>query len=275
LALQITGPTLFLNLAGDGDGFVDAQPPGVVCKEDCPQIYPSGTVVTLTAYAETLLDNFAGWQGACNGAGITCTLTMDADTVVTAAFEAETIDFVGVPRNGEPPLTMQFTTTSTGTMNTIIAYRWKFGDGGLADTLNPTHTYKSAGNFGVTLAIIGEKGTIEESKPDYITVKLPPGVPTATFRSDITSGPAPLTVTFTAVPSGTVEQWLWDFGDGNTASTGPEVSHTYFSKGTVDVSLVVSNNKGSSYVNRPNYITVTMTNQPTIYLPLVMRNFHP
>ena len=47
LILHITGPTLNLDLAGDG--FVDVQPSGQVCEEDCLSMYPSGTVVTLRA----------------------------------------------------------------------------------------------------------------------------------------------------------------------------------------------------------------------------------
>jgi PKD repeat protein len=90
----------------------------------------------------------------------------------------------------------------------------------------------------------------------------------------VVSGTAPLTVTFTAVTSGTVEYWHWTFGDGAEAFTGPVVQHTYVTPGAFNVSLTVSNTYGSYTINKPGYITV---NPPPgtahqVYLPLVLRN---
>jgi len=95
----------------------------------------------------------------------------------------------------------------------------------------------------------------------------------ANFSADIVSGTAPLTVTFTAVTSGTVEYWHWTFGDGAEAFTGPVVQHTYVTPGVFDVSLTVSNTYGSYTVNRPGYITVNPPPGPAyqVYLPLVLK----
>ena len=71
------------------------------------------------------------------------------------------------------------------------------------------------------------------------------------------SGLAPLTVTFTATTSGLVEGWLWTFGDGETATTGPMVQHTYQTPGVFDVSLTVSNTSGSYVASEPDFITVS------------------
>jgi hypothetical protein len=97
-----------------------------------------------------------------------------------------------------------------------------------------------------------------------------PGAPTATFSADVTSGDVPLDVTFTAITSGTVEGWLWRFGDGGTAITGPVVSHTYVQAGTFDVSLVVSNTYGSYLVSEPDLIHVAPVFK--LYLPLMLKN---
>ncbi|MEO0470724.1 MAG: PKD domain-containing protein, partial [Bacteroidota bacterium] len=60
--------------------------------------------------------------------------------------------------------------------------------------------------------------------------------------SDTVACAPPLTVNFQHLaPSAT--DFLWDFGDGNTA-TLPNPSHTYTAYGTYDVSLVVSNAQG-------------------------------
>jgi PKD repeat protein len=61
-----------------------------------------------------------------------------------------------------------------------------------------------------------------------------------------TSGPAPLTVTFDATASvdsdGTIINYFWDFGDGNTAN-GSTASHTY-APGNYTAQLVVTDNLG-------------------------------
>ena len=206
-----------------------------------------------------------------NGAGGSDTLVRTNYITITEPPSAPQVDFVGAPRNGDAPLTVQFTSTITGT---VTAYGWRFGDDGIADTPNPTHTYANAGSFGVTLVVTGPGGTANVSKPSYIMVNPPPGAPTATFSADVVSGTAPLTVTFTAITSGTVEHWLWHFGDGGTAFTGPMVNHTYVTSGTFDVSLTVSNTHGSFVVSKPDYIAVREKGDESyyIYLPLVMRS---
>jgi PKD repeat protein len=190
---------------------------------------------------------------------------------ITVTQTSPTVDFTATPRNGDAPLHVQFTSIVTGE---VTAYEWRFGDGGIASTPNPTHTYTSAGSFGVTLKVTGPGGPAQTTKPDYITINAPPGAPTATFSADIVSGIAPLTVTFTAVTSGTVEGWHWRFGDGSAAFTGPVVSHTYVTSGTFDVSLTVSNTIGSYTTSKLNYIITKTESEPShaIYLPLILRD---
>jgi len=117
----------------------------------------------------------------------------------------------------------------------VDLWRWRHGEYG-----EPDPYLLSAGSFGVLLAVTGPGGEATKSKSGYITVNASPGTPTATFSADVVSGTSPLAVTFTAVPSGTVEHWLWRFGDGDMAFTGPVVDHTYVTSGTFDVSLTVS-----------------------------------
>ena len=210
-----------------------------------------------------------------SGPGGSDTLSRTNYITVTEPPPAPQVDFSGAPRSGKAPLMVQFTSTVTGT---VTAYGWLFGDGGIADTPNPTHTYASAGNFCVTLVVTGPGGIADVSKHGYITVNAPPGAPTATFSADVVSGTVPLTVTFTAITSGTVEHWLWNFGDGGTTFTGPVVSHTYVTSGTFDVSLTVSNTHGSFVVSKPGYVTVREKGEgPSyfVYLPLVMRSYEP
>ena len=84
---------------------------------------------------------------------------------------------------------------------------------------------------------------------------LPAVVPAADFLADHTSGFSPLTVNFQDTASGCPTSWLWDFGDGTT-STAQHPSHVYASPGTYEVSLTVSNGKGSDTETKTGYITV-------------------
>ena len=177
--------------------------------------------------------------------------------------------FTATPTVGFAPLEVAFGNSSTGD---FASSEWEFGDGLTSALESPTHTYTTIGMHSVTLTITGPGGTASVTKPDYISVTVRPGAPTAAFSCDVVSGTAPLTVTFTAVTTGTVEHWLWSLGDGGMAHTGPVVSHTYVESGTFDVRLTVSNTYGSSVVNRARYITVRTAELVSfVYLPLVVR----
>lgn len=49
----------------------------------------------------------------------------------------------------------------------------------------------------------------------------------ANFTSDVVAGPSPQTVEFTGTYVGNANSYFWDFGDGNTSTGGPTVTHTY------------------------------------------------
>jgi len=86
-------------------------------------------------------------------------------------------DFVGEPREGTAPLTVQFTDLSEGTGGSdILSWLWEFGDGTTSDEQHPTHTYTAVGTYTVTLKVID--GYDQESEPEtkhgYITVVAEP-----------------------------------------------------------------------------------------------------
>lgn len=76
--------------SGSGSGTVTAT--GINCGSDCKQAYSSGSSVTLTASAASG-SVFSGWSGGgCSGTG-NCTVTMSADTTVTATFNLSSDTF--------------------------------------------------------------------------------------------------------------------------------------------------------------------------------------
>jgi hypothetical protein len=84
-ACRTSGLALTVSLTGTGKGTVSSSPAGISCGTDCTQIYPSGTVVTLSAAASSG-STFGGWsKGGCAGTG-TCTLTDNTSVTVVATF---------------------------------------------------------------------------------------------------------------------------------------------------------------------------------------------
>ncbi|KAA6462161.1 hypothetical protein DYQ86_08830 [Acidobacteria bacterium AB60] len=83
-----TTPTnnLTVKLAGTGTGTVSSAPSGITCGTTCTAAFATGSAVTLTAAPGTG-STFGGWSGGgCTGTTTTCTVTLSADTTVTATF---------------------------------------------------------------------------------------------------------------------------------------------------------------------------------------------
>ncbi len=133
---------------------------------------------------------------------------------------------------------MQFMDASSIASGTLAAWSWNFGDGTAVSNLkNPIHIYSSAGTFSVTSIVSSSFGC--QSKDVFVVVVSLS--PTAMFKSDsVCKG---LNTIFTDQSLG-AKQWLWDFGDGTSASTLANPVHKYSSSGTFSVSLLVTSPNG-------------------------------
>ena len=77
--------TLTVTKGGSGTGQVTSNPAGISCGTDCNEVFPINSTVTLNAVPGAGM-GFTGWSGGgCSGTG-PCTVTMSADTAVTANF---------------------------------------------------------------------------------------------------------------------------------------------------------------------------------------------
>lgn len=85
-----------LSVARSGVGTVTSSPAGIDCGGGCAAIFLSGAEVTLTAVPGAK-EIFKGWSGACAGAKLTCSVTMNAAKKVSATFEPalETLAIAG------------------------------------------------------------------------------------------------------------------------------------------------------------------------------------
>lgn len=91
--------------------------------------------------------------------------------------------------------------------------------------------------------------------------------PIADFTANVTAGQTPLTVQFDASgsydPDGDAIAYLWDFGDGNTA-TEEITSHEFTQKGSYDVVLTVKDAARES----KKTITILVTDEPINRAPV-------
>ena len=163
---------------------------------------------------------------------ITMSVTVEANPEVDFTWDNACVD-----------ADVEFTSDYTGGDAT---YSWTFGDGGTSNLPNPTYSYTTPGDYTVTLTITTTLGCVASSSH---TVEIHP-LPNANFAH---TGPACLNqeVEFTNLstsPNGTIDTWVWDFGDGTTvtinAPASPDVTHLYANDGTFDVVLTVTDVEG-------------------------------
>jgi PKD repeat protein len=180
--------------------------------------------------------------------------------------------FSANPTSGTVPLVVEFNNQSTGQ---VLDIQWNFGDGGVSSQSNPTHTYSNVGTYTVILRVTGPGGSSIATR--QITVQNPAiPAPNAAFSANVTSGQAPLNVQFTNQTSGSVNTYVWNFGDG-TLSTSQSPSHQFLLPGTYVVTLLASGPGGLDTAQQaiqvlppPTFTpttTLTPSNTPTGTLP--------
>jgi|SRR5687767_12159194 len=140
------------------------------------------------------------------------------------------------------------TTTNGGVAcRTNCTYRWNFGDNTSAEGMIVAHQYRSVASFPVTLTVTDLRGAQAIAiKP----VPVGPGEPPTAAFTVSPSEPRPNQAVFfnagesKAAPGRVLVEFLWDFGDGTTAS-GSAVSHTYTEEANRVVTLKVTDDAGS------------------------------
>jgi hypothetical protein len=75
---------LSVTKTGGGSGTVSSAPAGIICGVSCTAVFEEGTVITLTAVADSGSE-FTGWSGACSGTG-PCALILWESAEVVANF---------------------------------------------------------------------------------------------------------------------------------------------------------------------------------------------
>jgi PKD repeat protein len=162
-----------------------------------------------------------------------------------------TASFGASPTSGVAPLMVYFDgSASSDSDGRIASYQWSFGDGYSAYGVSVSHTYTTAGSYTATLTVTDDDGS-KSTASKILTVQAAAAnaAPDATFTSTVTSGVAPLVVSFDGSASkdsdGTIVSYAWSFGDGGSGA-GMKVSHTYANTGTFTTTLTVMDDDGAA-----------------------------
>jgi gliding motility-associated-like protein len=135
----------------------------------------------------------------------------------------------------------------------VASFDWDFGDGSTHSTAsNPTHIYTTAGVFNVILTGVTTNGCTFKDTFEIRTGTPPvPNFYATPIPSCIHS-----IINFTSTSTGTITDYVWDFGDGLTSTQGPTTSHAYDTTGTFEVSLTAINNRCKAKITKTAYITI-------------------
>ncbi len=170
------------------------------------------------------------------------------------------------PTSGCSPLTVQFENES----EYGLSYHWLFGDGGQAFVANPVYIYQNPGVYTVTLIVTGfNNGEQDEIvRNEIIEVFGSAQAAFAATPEDVIIPQEP--VNFINLSSN-VDEYLWDFGDGET-STELSPIHYYQNEGVYSISLWVNNeNNCPDSISLVDIITATSASSiefPNAFTPI-------
>ncbi|WP_421724758.1 PKD domain-containing protein [Bauldia sp.] len=133
---------------------------------------------------------------------------------------------------------------STDPEGGVLGYTWTFGDGTVANIVNPTKSYSKGGTYPVRLTVRDDSGLPNGVNTSELSVTVDQG-PVANAGADILAC-ARAEVAFDGSRStdidGVVNSFTWDFGDGNLGG-GDTPVHIYDQPGTYRVFLTIEGEK--------------------------------
>ena len=166
-------------------------------------------------------------------------------------------NFTGTNTGGCNGLTATFNDLSTSDgVNPIISWRWDFGDGNIQTYLSPpfTHTYNTVGVFSVSLITKDASGCLDTLTINNLINSTDPSV---AFSSTDTLTCPGANINWNVNATGTINNYLWNFGDGTTSTLGSPPK-SYLSSGTYSVKLFVTDSYGcTDSLFKSNYIKVS------------------
>jgi hypothetical protein len=230
VTLPVAEYALNLTKTGTGSGSVTENRAVLTCGSQCSNNYPDGTVVSLTAAADSN-SYFAGWSGACSGTG-SCTVTMESTKWVTAVFNKTAP--IAVTTTSLPAATLGTaygrTLTATGG---VKPYSWAVTAGSL-----PAGLTLNAGTGSIT----GTPTALGTGLSFTVQVTDSQGIAaTKTLAMDVVIGPVSVTSSST-LPAATLGTY---YGRTLTATGGVKPYSWAVTDGTLPAGLTLNAGTGS------------------------------
>lgn len=136
-----------------------------------------------------------------------------------------------------------------------LIYSWDFGDNTSAVGANVSHSFRSNGTFTVTVTVTDALGQTSSASTS-VQVYPPPPVASFTYTYYGSGYFVFDASNSTADPSTSINQYIWDFGDGNGDQNGNvQENYTYSNYGTYTVTLIVVDGTGQK--SDPSTVMVT------------------
>jgi len=156
------------------------------------------------------------------------------------------VSIVASPGEGKAPLAVHFDASrSADPQGALNDHLWDFGDGSpVVSGREIQHTYQRAGEYLVTLVVVGPSGTGRGTT----FVRALNNLPTASFTflpvDPFEGESVTLDASASSDPDGDIARYAWDFGDGATGE-GAIVSHAFPHPGQFVVMLTVTDAAGA------------------------------
>ncbi len=133
---------------------------------------------------------------------------------------------------------------STSTNGKINSWNWTFSDDGSTSALpQPSHFFKTPGNFSVSLKVVTDQGCSHDTS--HTVTILPSPIANYTATTVCLGNPTKFTdLSIPTNPLDPIQSKIWSFGDASSPSSSPAPSHTYNTAGTFNTLLIVTTAQG-------------------------------
>jgi len=137
-------------------------------------------------------------------------------------------------------LTVMPVNTSSVSIGNILNYTWNNGNGTFSNLSNPTFLYPQNGNYVITLSVTSNQNCSASFSTSLVIHPLPQVFFTA---GDVCQGTNSIFSNNTALSSGFINTWSWDYGNSQGINGVQNPSYQYPSAGNYTVTLTATSNK--------------------------------
>ncbi|MEZ5936397.1 MAG: PKD domain-containing protein [Alphaproteobacteria bacterium] len=141
---------------------------------------------------------------------------------------------------------------------------WDFGDGTPIEEPATTRLFGRPGHYDIGLTVDDGSGLLNATAgaSTRLHVNRPPAAAAGPDRLACPGSAITFDAGGSRDPDGELAAWVWDFGDGTSAS-GSTATHSYAEPGDYRVLLTVSDDSGSNCASASDVATVTVNSPPT------------